>query len=73
MVIIYQYEHYKHNELLIIFIYIIFLMKEDEKYTNLLNWALSHNAYQNKIEIRYITKDNRYVVAVEDIMVSFYN
>ena len=44
-------------------------MNEDEKYSNLLNWALFNKASQNKIEIRYLSKDNRYVVAAQDIKV----
>jgi hypothetical protein len=42
---------------------------QDEKLTNLLNWGFQHNCHFNNLEIKYISKDNRYVVAAENLKV----
>jgi hypothetical protein len=44
----------------------------DDKYLNLVNWAYENGAKQNKIEIKLLTTDNRYVVASDNIKVKFY-
>jgi len=41
--------------------------RKDIKYTNIRNWTEKNGAQFGKFEIKYLHKDNRYVVASEDI------
>ncbi len=42
-------------------------VKKDIKYTNIRNWTEKNGAKFGNFEIKYLQKDNRYVVASEDI------
>jgi hypothetical protein len=45
---------------------------QDYKFENLLKWGLQNGCKFNKLEIKYLSSDNRYVVASEDIKVTTY-
>jgi hypothetical protein len=54
--------------ILITFIYLFsFSKKIDEKYENLYLWGSKNGAICNKIQIKYLSRNNRYIEAAENI------
>jgi hypothetical protein len=43
---------------------------KDYKFENLLKWGLQNGSKFDKLVIKYLSSDNRYVVASEDIKVN---